>query len=136
MMVAIYQIIPELDNSRMLYNSLEYIKKAHGGTVPAEIYERVFEGEVDGETTKDIFYIFNANFPKGYKGRSLSVSDVVEFICSDSKSIFYFCDSVGFERIRFKKERAMTFVQNRKIESYYGGDKNEVLYRRKRKFRP
>lgn len=128
MRVAIYQIIPELDNSRMLYNSLEYIKKTHGGTVPAEIYERVFEGEVDGETTEDIFYIFNANFPRGYNRRSLSVSDVVEFICSDGKSIFYFCDPVGFERIRFKKERAMTFVQNRNYDCVYEKRENVSVF--------
>ena len=128
MKVAIYQVIPELDNSRMLYNSLEYIKKVHGGIVPAEAYEMVFEGEVEAETTEDIFYIFNANFPKGYKGRSLSVSDIVEFICSNGKSIFYFCDSVGFERIRFKKERAMTFVQNHNYDCVHEKQENVSVF--------
>ena len=105
MKVAIYQVIPELDRTRMLYNSLEFIKKVHNGIVPAEAYEMVFEGEVEAETTEDIFFVFNAKFPKGYKGRSLSVSDVVEIIGSDGKSEFYFCDSVGFAKIKFRKEK-------------------------------
>ena len=105
MNVAIYQVIPELDNSRMLFSNLDYIKKVHRGIVPAEAYEMVFDGEVDAETTEDIFRIFNTNLPKGYKGRSLSVSDVVEIKHCDGKSKFYFCDTIGFEKIRFKKER-------------------------------
>ena len=52
MKVAIYQVIPELDRTRMLYNSLEFIKKVHNGIVPAEAYEMVFEGEVEAETTE------------------------------------------------------------------------------------
>lgn len=112
MKVAIYQIIPELDRTRMLYNSLAFIKKAHKGIVPAEAYEMVFEGEVEAETTEDIFFVFNAKFPKGYKGRSLSVSDVVEIISSDGENEFYFCDSTGFAKIKFRKEKAMTLVLN------------------------
>ena len=59
MKVAIYQVIPELDRTRMLYNSLEFIKKVHNGIVPAEAYEMVFEGEVEAETTEDIFFVKN-----------------------------------------------------------------------------
>ena len=45
MKVAIYQVIPELDRTRMLYNNLEFIRKVHNGIVPAEAYEMVYEGE-------------------------------------------------------------------------------------------
>ncbi len=112
MKVAIYQIIPELDNSRMLFNSLEYMKKAHDGRIPAEIYEMIFCGEIEAEDCEDVFRIFNTDFPQGYKGRSLSVSDVVEIIHSGTKSEFYFCDSVEFTVIDFEKQKVMTSVLN------------------------
>lgn len=126
MKVAIYQIIPELDNSRILFNNLDYIKKVHGGVVPAEMYEMVFDGDVNTETIKEIFYIFDVNFPKGYKGRSLSVSDVVELKHCDGKNEFYFCDTIGFEKIRFKKERTMTVVQNHNFDCVHEKKENVI----------
>lgn len=128
MKVAIYQIIPELDNSRMLFNSLEYMKKAHDGRVLAEIYEMIFCGEIDAEDCEDVFRIFNTDFPQGYKGRSLSVSDVVEIIGSDGKSEFYFCDTIGFERIKFRKEKAMTLVLNHNYDCVQEKQENVSVF--------
>jgi hypothetical protein len=34
----------------------------------------------------------------------MSVSDVVEFKYSDTQDLFYYCDSVGFQQIHFKKK--------------------------------
>ena len=39
----------------------------------------------------------------GYKGRSLSVSDVVEIFLASGGSEFYYCEPIGFKRIRFGK---------------------------------
>lgn len=128
MKVAIYQVIPELDRTRILYNNLKFIKKVHNGIVPAEAYEMVYEGEVEAETTEDIFIVFNVKFPKDYKGRSLSVSDVVEIIKSDSKNEFYFCDTIGFKRIKFKKEKAMTLVQNHNYDCVYEKQENVSVF--------
>ena len=128
MKVAIYQVIPELDRTRMLYNNLEFIRKVHNGIVPAEAYEMVYEGEVEAETTEDIFIVFNVKFPKDYKGRSLSVSDVVEIIKSDSKNEFYFCDTIGFKRIKFKKEKAMTLVQNHNYDCVHEKQENISVF--------
>lgn len=41
---------------------------------------------------------------QGYKGRSLSVSDVVEIFLASGESEFYYCEPIGFKRIRFEKE--------------------------------
>ena len=128
MKVAIYQVIPELDRTRMLYNNLKFIRKVHNGIVPAEAYEMVYEGEVEAETTEDIFIVFNVKFPKDYKGRSLSVSDVVEIIKSDSKNEFYFCDTIGFKRIKFKKEKAMTLVQNHNYDCVHEKQENVSVF--------
>ena len=128
MKVAIYQVIPELDRTRMLYNNLEFIRKVHNGIVPAEAYEMVYEGEVEAETTEDIFFVFNVKFPKDYKGRSLSVSDVVEIINSDGKNEFYFCDTIGFKRIKFKKDKAMTLVQNHNYDCVHEKQENVSVF--------
>ena len=44
--------------------------------------------------------MFNLDHPDGYRGRSLSVSDVVEVV-GEEKSTFHFCDSIGFREVDF-----------------------------------
>ncbi len=44
---------------------------------------------------EDVFYTFNVNHPKNFKGHSLSVSDIVAIKINKTIS-FYFTDSVGF----------------------------------------
>ena len=63
-----------------------------------------FLGGVSAQTLEDIFYVFNMEHPSGYKGRSLSVSDVVEIFLASGGSEFYYCEPIGFKRIRFEKE--------------------------------
>ena len=47
------------------------------------------------EFLEDVFYTFNVNHPKNFKGHSLSVSDIVAIKINKTIS-FYFTDSVGF----------------------------------------
>ena len=79
MKIAIYQIAIERDENRLAFQSLNHIISVSNGRVPAELYDCVFAGEVSAQTLEDIFYVFNMEHPSGYKGRSLSVSDVVEY---------------------------------------------------------
>ena len=78
MKIAIYQIAIERDENRLAFQSLNHIISVSNGRVPAKLYDCVFAGEVSAQTLEDIFYVFNMEHPSGYKGRSLSVSDVVE----------------------------------------------------------
>ena len=78
MKIAIYQIAIERDENRLAFQSLNHIISVSNGRVPVELYDCVFAGEVSAQTLEDIFYVFNMEHPSGYKGRSLSVSDVVE----------------------------------------------------------
>ena len=112
MKIILYQIIPELDLKRLMYNCLEYIMKSCGDKFPAEIYELVFSGDVEAKSCDDVWTIFNTNLPDGYKGRSMSVSDVLEIVDLDNRSKFFFCDSFGFKEIEFDKKKAMTLVLN------------------------
>ena len=61
-------------------------------------YSLVWEGEVADYTELDVIYrMLNAErMPEGFKGHSLSVSDVVEV---DGK--FFYCDSIGWKDFSF-----------------------------------
>ena len=113
MKITVYQIVPELDNDHLTFRGLSFIKTASDNKVPAEIYEAVYSGELEIDSPDDAFVIFNTVFPEGYKGRSMSVSDVVEMAHSSDDSRFYFCDSpCGFPEIEFEKARAMLPIAN------------------------
>ena len=101
MKIAIYQIAIERDENRLTFQNLNHIISVSNGRVPAELYDCVFAGEVSAQTLEDIF---NMEHPSGYKGRSLSVSDVVEIFLASGESEFYYCEPIGFKRIRFEKE--------------------------------
>lgn len=102
MKVTLYQIANELDTKMLMFRNLEFFQKIVGDRFPSEIYEVVFDGELDTTNPEEVYRIFNTEYTPGYKGRSMSVSDVVEFQIG-STSIFYFCDSIGFQKIEFDK---------------------------------
>lgn len=128
MKIVLYQIIPELDTKRLMYNCLENITKSCGDKVPAEIYELVFSGDVEAKSCDEVWTIFNANLPDGYKGRSMSVSDVLEIIDSDNQSKFFFCDSLGFKEIEFDKKKVMTLVLNHNFDCVQEKRKNVSVF--------
>lgn len=128
MKIVIYQIIPELDKKQLMFNSIEHIRKSCGDKIPADIYEAVYSGEIEDESCDDLWRIFNLDIPKGYKGRSMSVADVIEIIDSDGRSEFFFCDDIGFETISFEKEKAMTLVLNHNFDFVYEKRKNVSVF--------
>ena len=100
--IKIYQIDMERDKNRVAFESLEHLKKYQGSAeVDSALYDKVFEGRVDCANLERVYEMFNLRHPEGYRGRSLSVSDVVEVIDDAGKSTFHFCDSIGFEEIPF-----------------------------------
>ena len=111
-MIALYQIIPELDNNHLMFRELDCIKIFGDNAIPAELYENVYIGEVNANSPKDIFRIFNLKHPKDYRGRSLSVSDVIEIQDVPDSSHFYFCDPIGFTEVEFNKRKAMRPIIN------------------------
>jgi hypothetical protein len=70
-----------------------------------EDYEVAYEGELQRTDEQDIdiceilFYMFNVVRPKDFKGRSLSVSDIVVIIDGQYKTTYY-CDTVGWVQIK------------------------------------
>lgn len=66
--------------------------------------EKLDDGKLDCNSLETIYEKFNIDHPADYKGRSLSVSDVVEIRESDTLNPgFYFVDSIGFKSISFDK---------------------------------
>ena len=108
MKIRIYQINLGRDHKRVAFQGLDALEKFNGSKeLDSEIYDCVFSGEVDCKGLENVFQKFNNDRPEGYKGRSLSVSDVVEIIeAKDVEPSFYFCDYVGFKKVEFDPEEA------------------------------
>lgn len=67
-------------------------------TIDLDLYSIVYESEVEVvsgvepiRVLEQLFELFNINHPVDYRGRSMSVSDLVEL-----EDRFYYCDSIGF----------------------------------------
>lgn len=108
--IRVYQIDTARDTNHLHFMNYEF-SVSHGWK--PELYDLVFDGELDVNTLDDIFTVLNIGAkPDNYKGYSLSVSDIVEIV-KDDKSKFYFCDSFGWVEIEFD-----TKVTGSKLISY------------------
>lgn len=96
-MIKIYQINEERDKNRSMFMPFRLVKE-----FDFSIYDEVWSGEEpDGcDDLEGIYEVFNLDHPNDFKGRSLSVSDIVQIIDSDEKSNgYYFCDSIGWKKL-------------------------------------
>jgi len=102
---SIYQINTDRDNNRVCFLGLDSLERfQHSKAVDPALYDRVYDGKLDCSCLETIYEKFNIDHPADYKGRSLSVSDVVEIRGSDTLNPgFYFVDSIGFKAISFDK---------------------------------
>lgn len=107
MEIRIYQINSDRDTDGYKFMGMDWVKKHWGEQgVDSEIYDKVYEGTIDGSSLEDVFCTFNFSRPVGFKGHSLSVSDIVEVIqSSETEPGFYFCDSIGFQMVEFDTSR-------------------------------
>lgn len=65
----------------MAFLNYENLERFQGSAaLRSEIYDKVFEGEAECGTLEEVYQMFNRDHPDGYRGRSLSVSDVIEVI--------------------------------------------------------
>ena len=107
MKIAIYQINPERDHNRVMFAGLGRLPLLQGNSlIDSAIYDRVFDGEVSCQNLEEIYRAFNTSRPDGHKGRSMSVSDVVEIISENGASTFYYVQPIGFEIVDFEADRA------------------------------
>ena len=112
MNISIYQINMSRDPKRTAFRSLEDLNNPE--EIDSSIYDCVFSGEVECGNLEDVFQKFNLDHPSGYKGRSLSVSDVVEIKeAEDADPGTYFCDLVGFKKVSFDPNKAEQIKENK-----------------------
>ena len=121
MNIRIYQVNLGRDYKHIAFQGLEELEQFQGSKeIDSSIYDCAFAGQVDCKGLEEIFQKFNIDHPEGYKGRSLSVSDMVEITESDDlEPGFYFCDSVGFKKVDFDAEKAKPYKNGNTMRDYY-----------------
>lgn len=107
MKINIFQINLDRDKNRVAFERHERLSLFQGSSnIDSEIYDKVYECHLPCSNLEDVYTIFNISHPEDYRGRSLSVSDIVEVVESkDVKPGFYFCDSFGFKEVDFLAHR-------------------------------
>lgn len=108
MKFTIYQVTKE--NTRNFgFMDLDQRKSVLKTTeIKMDLYDRVWEGEIEASSEmaalNQLFTKFNIDHPAEYKGRSMSVSDLVLF---PETGVWYYCDSFGWEKVKptFKQEQ-------------------------------
>lgn len=115
MKYTIYQINMDRDYNNFAFEHFGNLKLLKGtNAIDSSIYDKVYEGEIENASLEDLYYRFNREIPPDYAGRSMSVSDVIEFDNNGYKT-FHYCDSLGFKDIEF--DPALTgSVQKEKIK--------------------
>ena len=100
MRIRIYQIEMSLDGQNVAFRPYAEMQEKYPGDIPANLYRMIYEGVVPTEELSVVFYIFNMAHPQDYRGRSLSVSDVIEVV-EENSSTFYYVDTLGFREVLF-----------------------------------
>lgn len=91
----------------MSHNALQRFQGC--SDVDSAIYAKIYEGEVPCDDLESVYQMFNLCHPEDFRGRSLSVSDVVEVLESEAIAAgFYFCDIIGFKSVLFDKTAETT----------------------------
>ena len=100
--VRVWQLKPDVD-VQMKFVPYDTLMRKFG---PPDIenYEKVFDGAVNTNDLEELFEKFNMDWPSGYTGHSLSISDILE-LYDEQGSEFYFVDVVGFRQVEFASQQ-------------------------------
>ena len=114
MRVRVYQIKDTESNRKYMFASLRLLEEM-GLKIEENNYSIVFNGDMDVEDPEDV-YMALQDAGEWYKGRSLSISDIVVM---GGKA--YYCDSFGFKVVAFKENiRDITDIKVRKAYEIMG----------------
>ena len=100
MRIKVYQVESRLDSKGVKFCSYDSAMKL-ASVIDPSIYECVFDGNLEASHLEDVFEALNCEHPVGYRGHSLSVSDIVEVLESTDEVDIgcYYCDSLGFKEL-------------------------------------
>ncbi len=99
--VRIWQLKPDTD-VYMKFISFDEMISQFGEPSP-EHYGIVYDGQLETNDLEAIYTRCNINHPPGYRGHSLSMSDVVELYDSTGCE-YHYCDRFGFQQIEFEPQ--------------------------------
>ena len=99
--VRIWQLKPDTD-VYMKFIGLDEMISQFGDPSP-EHYGIVYDGQLETNDLEAIYTRCNINHPPGYRGHSLSMSDVVE-LYDEEGSEYHYCDRFGFKQIAFEED--------------------------------
>ena len=102
---SIYQVPRGPEGRNFRYRSYEGLQ-ADGLSVDRKNYQLVYTAPLDKNASLDeIYHCFNMEHPADYKGRSLSMGDIVVFR-QDGKQTAYYVDRIGYREVpEFFKEQ-------------------------------
>lgn len=98
----IHQLKPEVD-VMMKFIGYDELLDRFGQPNP-DNYQVVYDGQIENNDLDAIYEKFNLNHPPGYKGYSLSMSDIIELYDKDG-SEFHYVDRFGFKQIDFNESQ-------------------------------
>lgn len=101
--VRVWQLKPETDVCKKFIGYEERCRKYDPPT--RDEYQCVYDGTMNTNDLEALFEIFNVEQPEGYKGHSLSISDVLE-LYDEKRSQFFYVDSAGFQELALEEELA------------------------------
>lgn len=106
MKIEIYQIDTDVDYDGVCFRPYDELEDLQGTTeIDSSIYTKVFSGEVNCNNLDAVYQKFNIGHPEGYKGRSMSVSDVIA-VTDEYETKFYYCDTYEYVEIKFEPEES------------------------------
>ena len=103
---AIYQYHQADNEMGYQYMSLDFIEKM-GMSVKGQDYQMMYQGVLEvQDTLEDLYIKFNIDRPEGFKGHSMSTSDVV-ILKRDGEMKAYYVNDIGFRELpEFIEQRA------------------------------
>ena len=96
---SIYQVPPGPEGRDFRYRSYEDLQ-ADGLSVDRKNYQLVYTAPLDKDTTLDeIYRRFNMEHPADYKGRSLSLGDIVVFRQDGEQTAYYVDEGADYRQV-------------------------------------
>ena len=94
---TILQIDHKLDNRNYLFMPQEFLL-GHGDPFPPprNIYEEVYSECQPKFDPEAVFTRFNIHHPEDYRGRSLSMSDIIRYHLPNGETLDLYCDHIGY----------------------------------------
>lgn len=97
----IHQLKPDVDVMMKFIGYDELVKQF--GVPDPENYRVVYDGQLETNDLDAIYEKFNINYPAGFQGHNLSMSDIIE-LYDQGGSTFHYVDHFGFEEINFQSQ--------------------------------